>query len=273
MSFSTAGYNALRLGDGVATSDQAPRWLLLHGFTGSCQDWSGWPRGTPAIAIDLPGHGRSPDPVGGFEIEVRRLLDALPGEIDCLAGYSLGGRIVLGLIRVAPERFRRAVVISAHLGLADPSERRERRRQDGGWAGLLREQGIVAFVDAWERQPLFAAQAALAVDVVLRQRRCRLSHRPEGLAQALESFGLGDMPEMSGAVSRWPGELDWIVGERDQKFSAIARELRRLRGGTRLHLIPGVGHNPLLEAPAALYGSIGLHHPSARRSARAPSTE
>ena len=272
MSFPTVGYHAVRLGDGVATADRAPRWLLLHGFTGSCQDWPSWPLGTPAIAIDLPGHGRSADPVGGFEAEVGRLLDALPSEVDCLAGYSLGGRIVLGLIRAAPARFRRAVVISAHLGLTDSGARLERRRQDARWAALLRERGIVAFVDAWERQPLFASQSALAEDLLLRQRRCRLAQRPEGLARALESFGLGAMPEMSEAVLGWPGELDWVVGERDQKFAAIARQLQRRRSDMRLHLIPGVGHNPLLEAPAALYGSIGLQYPSAQGADQASST-
>jgi 2-succinyl-6-hydroxy-2,4-cyclohexadiene-1-carboxylate synthase len=80
------------------------------------------------------------------------------------------------------------------------------------------------------------------------------------------------MPEMSEAVLGWPGELDWVVGERDQKFAAIARQLQRRRGDMRLHLIPGVGHNPLLEAPAALYGSIGLQYPSAQGADQASST-
>jgi 2-succinyl-6-hydroxy-2,4-cyclohexadiene-1-carboxylate synthase len=246
--FSLPGFNALCLNARGAD----PRWLLLHGFTGGCQDWSCWPRGTPAIAVDLPGHGRSPEPAGGFEAEVRRLLDALPSEIDCLSGYSLGGRIVLGLIRAAPERFRRALVISAHVGLSDAGERLERRRQDGRWAALLREQGIAAFVDAWERQPLFASQARLPENLQALQRRRRLAQRPEGLARALEAFGLAEMPDTRAALTRWTGRLDWVVGELDEKFVRIGCSVLDQRPATRLHVIPGVGHNPLLEAPSRL---------------------
>ena len=74
-------YAAMRLGEGP--EDIPPRWLLLHGFTGTRRDWSVWPAdGAPALAIDLPGHGDSPDPGGPLEEEIARLLSALPASID-----------------------------------------------------------------------------------------------------------------------------------------------------------------------------------------------
>lgn len=234
----------------------AHRWLLLHGYTGTCQDWSAWPTEHPAAAIDLPGHGRSEGPSGDFRGEVLRLLDALPPWIDCVAGYSLGGRLALGLIQAAPRRFRRALVISAHPGLRDAGACAARRAQDQRWVSLLRQQGIEAFVDCWERQPLFASQSRLPDEVRAQQHLARLSQRPEGLARALESLGLGEMPDTRHALNTWPGELDWVVGELDEKFVRLGRAVAEQRPATRLHVLSDVGHNPLLEAPEALFRAV-----------------
>ncbi len=253
---SLPGLHAELVGLGAPRWGCDPRWLLLHGFTGNCEDWRDWPFDRPALAIDLPGHGRSADPCGAFSGEVRRLLDALPPQVDSLAGYSLGGRLVLGLIHAAPERFRRALVISAHWGLASATACSERRAQDRRWARLLREQGIDVFIDAWERQPLFASQGRLPVDVRARQRAVRLGQRPEGLACALDALGLAQMPDTWQALMRWPGELDWVVGGLDQKFVRIGQRVLEQRPATRLHVIPGVGHNPLLEAPGKLFAAV-----------------
>lgn len=109
----------------------APRILLLHGFTGDARDWGLWPEHAPAaLAIDLPGHGASPDPTGGFADEIGRLLAALPPSIERLVGYSLGGRIALSLIAAAPARLSGATILSAHPGLDNAQQRRERRRDD-----------------------------------------------------------------------------------------------------------------------------------------------
>jgi 2-succinyl-6-hydroxy-2,4-cyclohexadiene-1-carboxylate synthase len=227
--------------------------LLLHGFTGDGRDWSLWPADAPAaLAVDLPGHGGSPDPSGDFNDEILRLLTALPPSIDQVVGYSLGGRIALSLIAAAPDRFRTATILSAHPGLTDAGQRELRRQADQRWIALLRTHGIHAFVDAWERQPLFATQATLAPARLAEQRAHRLAQRAEGLASNLACFGLAEMPETWSALRRWPGHLRWLVGAGDERFAAIAAQLEEQRPATLLRHVPDAGHNLLLEAPTAV---------------------
>jgi 2-succinyl-6-hydroxy-2,4-cyclohexadiene-1-carboxylate synthase len=164
----------------------------------------------------------------------------------------LGGRFALGLMAIDPGRFRRATIISAHPGLEDASQRADRLAVDGEWIRRLIDDGIDGFVDAWESQPLFATQAGLPTAVLDRQRRRRLGQRPNGLAASLEQHGLARMPSFWGALTAFPGELTWIVGASDTRFLAIAREVVRRHPATRLHVLPGVGHNPLLECPEIL---------------------
>ena len=151
-----------------------------------------------------------------------------------------------------PERFRRATIISAHPGLEDASQRADRLAGDRAWIRRLLEDGIDAFVDAWESQPLFATQAGLPSAVLEQQRRRRLGQSPTGLAASLEQHGLARMPSLWEPLTAFPGALSWIVGSSDARFLGIAREVVRRRPATQLHVLPGVGHNPLLECPEIL---------------------
>lgn len=268
--------------------NQAARVLLLHGFTGSAADWSPLlgggpvptspeptpdptpepvpeqaPLGTLACgtAIDLPGHGRAAAPIGPptpgcFERQIAALLARLPPSIEHLIGYSLGGRIALGLLQVAPGRFRGATLISTHPGLCDPAQIAARRAADRRWIDLLQQQGIGAFVAAWEAQPLFATQARLPAALLAAQRARRLAQRPHALAAALAHLGLAEMPDMRPTLVAFPGRLHWIVGAEDHRFSALATEVARLRPSTCIQRLPGCGHNPLLEAPRPLQGLL-----------------
>lgn len=248
------GYYHLAIG----LTRQPPHWLLLHGFTGSHLDWLDcWPEDRPALAIDLPGHGGSPDPRGDFDQEIARLLAALPDSIRSLAGYSLGGRLALALMAAAPGRFQELRIISAHPGLEDANERAARYQQDQRWIDQLRHQGIERFAAAWQRQPVFQAQHQRAPQAVAIQHQRRLSQRVEGLTRALECFSLGRMPATWSATQAYPGHLHWISGALDEKFRALGERVCQLRPGTLHHILPDCGHNPLLEAPLALANRLG----------------
>jgi 2-succinyl-6-hydroxy-2,4-cyclohexadiene-1-carboxylate synthase len=116
----------------------------------------------------------------------------------------------------------------------------------------MEQQGLAAFVEQWQQQPLFRTQAVLPSDLLEQQRQRRLSQCASGLAASLRVQGLAEMPPMQEAIIRYPGELHWIVGAEDRKFSALAEEVAGWRPATRLHRLCGVGHNPLLEAPDSL---------------------
>jgi len=235
-------------------------WMLLHGFTGSPESWS---RVADHAELDqtpltpaLAGHGRDWQESGvqSFESEVTRLSSlALQAERPrLLCGYSMGARVALGLLARQSHLFDAAVLIGVHPGLAEQSARTERREVDAGRARLLREQGVAAFIAAWEEQPLFASQRELPPEVVAHQRDIRLGHDAEGLARALEALGLAEMPDYRPAMPSLQMPVTLVTGAGDTKFSEVASALAKGRPRVDAMLVDGVGHNVVLEAPAAV---------------------
>jgi 2-succinyl-6-hydroxy-2,4-cyclohexadiene-1-carboxylate synthase len=227
---------------------------MLHGFTGSPADFDALaatgPRDGSAnfFAPALGGHLSERASVN-FDAEVERLAALAPGATK-LFGYSLGGRLALGLVARYPDRFERAVVVSAHAGLRLPSERARRRLRDQRWIRLLRERGIPAFVTAWERQALWRTQRALPESLRAERRRTRGLHDAEGLAGSLESVGLGSMPDLRPQLARSRCVVDLLAGSEDPKFLSQAAELQRLIPRSCLGVAEHAGHDLVLERPA-----------------------
>jgi 2-succinyl-6-hydroxy-2,4-cyclohexadiene-1-carboxylate synthase len=194
-----------------------------------------------------------------FDEEVERLAALAPGATK-LFGYSLGGRLALGLVVRYPERFERAVVVSAHPGLRQGSERAQRRTQDRHWIRLLRERGTAAFVAAWEQQPLWHTQGALPEWRLAARRRARCLHDPEGLARSLESVGLGQMADLRPQLARSSCTVDFLAGREDPKFLLLAEEMQRLIPRASLGVAERAGHDLVLEQPlfCAAYLSSGV---------------
>lgn len=229
--------------------------VLIHGYTGSPASWDEVVRRLPAgarvVRPTVGGHDGTAAPTS-FEGEVDRIAATLREarlERALLAGYSLGGRLAIGLLARHAELFASALVISANPGLDDPNERDARVAQDETWAALLETEGVSAFVARWEAQPLFATQAKLAATRLEGQRESRLRHDARGLAGAMRALSLGRMPAYAEALSRVPSPITLLTGENDAKFTAIgARLAARLRRGAHV-VAPGAGHNVILERP------------------------
>ena len=237
-----------------------PRVLCLHGFTGAGSAWDDLcahlPDDWEVLAPDLLGHDPD-DAIDGstFEDEVARLA----GELDRrswrevhLAGYSMGARVGLGLLVGHRELFSSATLIGVHPGLPTEAERWARRTFDETLAKQIESKGIEPFVHYWERRPLFASQRRLAPEILERQRRRRLSRRPAGLARSLRVLGLGSMPDYRPRLAELELPVRLVVGEDDEKFSRLAEELADALPHATVEMVPSVGHNPVLEAPAAV---------------------
>jgi 2-succinyl-6-hydroxy-2,4-cyclohexadiene-1-carboxylate synthase len=147
-------------------------------------------------------------------------------------------------------------LIGVHPGLPSPTERAARVGADERWCELLARRGVGAFLDAWQAQLLFESQRALPAAEAAEQRRIRSSHSAEGLTLALRVLGLGRMPNYRSALPAVPCRLRLVVGEHDHRFTALAREIVRHAPRAELDLVPGVGHNVLLEAPEHLEGLV-----------------
>jgi 2-succinyl-6-hydroxy-2,4-cyclohexadiene-1-carboxylate synthase len=194
--------------------------------------------------VALPGHRGGGEVADDWAGNLAAIAARI-GRREVVVGYSLGARVALGL--VAAGHAARAILISVNPGI-DDAERAGRRAGDARWAELARGQGIAAFIDAWQAQPLFATQARAPADRRAARRARRLALDPEQLARSLETMGLAEMPDYRGAVD---DRVALIAGAEDAKFVAIARALP-----ARLEVIADSGHDPVLEQPAALSQAI-----------------
>ncbi len=227
--------------------------VCLHGFTGSPASWAFLrEQGLPALTPALVGHaglGDFPE-VARFEDEVERLAKLAPsGEPLHVVGYSLGARLALGLALRDPARVRRLTLISGHPGLESEAERSARRSADAEWVELLRGQGLHAFVDAWERLPLWSSQVRLPEAVRGRKRAERLAHHAGELARSLVLTGLAEMPNYRERLTRLTLPVRLLAGELDSKFCALAQAMAERLPRPSLEIVPGAGHDLLLERP------------------------
>lgn len=246
--------------------------LALHGFTGRPEDWRPIADRLAGVArIHAPtllGHDPGGVDAGGavegsptpFEDEVDRLaawLAERSTEPVHLVGYSMGGRLAVGLLARHPRFFDGATLIGAHPGLDHAEVRRRRRADDEGLGRRLVAEGIESFVDFWQQLPLFASQARLAAEQLAAQQRRRLAHDPAGLARALERLGPGRMPDYWSWLPSFERPVTLLVGEEDPKYRRLAERMAAALPRARRIVVPGAGHNLVLEAPEAVTRVLG----------------
>ena len=239
----------------AAQDNSAAPMVLLHGMLGAPEAWRAvvaeldYPGAV--WALPLPGHGRPALPVAdGFEANVRALAARITQPCH-VVGYSMGGRLGLGLAAFTPDMLLTLTAVSAHTGL-DVTARNERMLWERAQLDVLLRRGLVEFVDQFE---------ALSA-----QRAQRLGHDALNIARALVELGSGEMPELAArlAVGRVP--LHFVAGGLDKKYVAHANAAARRIPAARVHLIPDAGHNLTLETPKQLARILArAHHPSLTR--------
>jgi len=235
--------------------------VLLHGFTSSALGWDGLldafaSAGLRVIALDLHGHGRSDAPPDAWRYAMEHCQADIIAALDLLGvhsgeaillGYSMGGRIALYC--AFSGYFRALILESASPGIADAQERERRRLSDNALAESIEREGVAAFVERWERLPLFASQRNLPASKRAALREQRLNNRAEGLANSLRGVGTGVQPALHARLPVLDIPVLLIAGDLDKKFCEIARQMAQLLPHAQLRIVTGAGHTIHLEQP------------------------
>ena len=246
-------------------SGTGPYYFFIHGLFGSSNDWSGvissLPHTRGVLAMDLPGHGGS-DAVDPHISTFDQCIDLLLSELRSVIqepvigiGYSLGGRILLGLWNQAPELFSALCLVSTFPGFEDEEERRQRVCSDQKWIEKLEGLSGDEFFSEWYHQPLFARSEWSAV-VENRILKSRVGLRTADLSGFFAATSAASMPsfwaDLSGAVL----PVHYIVGCRDAKYVQIAGQLAAGNPAISVSVIEGAGHLVPLEKPVELALSL-----------------
>ena len=251
----------------IEQSGAARPLLLLHGFTGSAATWAPFTEYFAPhfhiISLDLIGHGRSDSPPDAERYSMEHcvadllaLLDALGIDRTDVLGYSMGGRVALHLVAAARDRVRALVLESSSPGIADASERAARVAADEALAESIERDGLEAFVDGWERLPLFASQSSLPQEVRARLHAQRLRSDPHGLANSLRGMGAGRQAPLWDRLAALDIPTLLIAGELDPKYRALAGQMLAKLPNARAVIVPGAGHTVHLEQPRAFVENV-----------------
>ena len=239
-----------------------PPLLLIHGFGGASEAWGDAALAGLAehrvLAVDLLGHGASDDPRGPERVVLERVLDDLEAALDAVGvrscawlGYSMGGRIALAAAVLRPERVAALVLESASPGIADDRERAERRARDEELARRIERDGVDAWAEEWERQPLFAGRAELPGSERARFLAQRRANRAGALAAWLRGMGAGAQPSFWDRLPEVGAPALVLTGARDPKFTDVGARMTAALADAAHRSIPSAGHTVHREAPTA----------------------
>lgn len=237
-----------------------PPVILLHGFTGDRTTWNNLGQTLKdfyqVITIDLLGHGKTSSPHLWERYEMNKaakdiiyIMDKLQLDSAHLLGYSMGGRLALGVATMFPERIKSLLLESSSPGLKTEKERKTRIQNDESLAAKILDKGIESFVSYWENISLFQTQKSLPMNVQYQIRTQRLHNDPIGLANSLKGFGTGRQPSLWHTLNEFNLPVLLLCGELDEKFCKIAQEMNQLLPQSTLIEIKKAGHAIHVEEP------------------------
>ncbi len=263
--------SALRWGAGPA------RAVFLHGGGQNAHTWDTviLGLGMPALALDLPGHGRSdwrPDGDYGPDLNaaaVEPVIRELAPDAELVVGMSLGGLTAMRLAITAPDLVPTLVMVDV-----TPSAPHRH-------AEMTEEQkGAVALVRAARTFPSFAAMVDAAVAASPHRDRESLRrgvfHNAKGNDDGTWSWRYDTFREGAGFEGLWNGVPDLhtpttLVRGADSFFvnDEDAEEFARTAPGfQRVVVVPDAGHSVQGDQPRALVEILRSvpgprHHPIA----------
>ena len=252
LDFEVAGHRWASLAAGPA---DAPLVVLVHGFTGSKENWlplmRELSRNHRVLAVDLPGWGESDRLAGtdyGPAAQATRLaafIKALPQAPEMVVGHSMGGQIVGLLASRHPETAPRIVLMSSagvrysENAFANAVLAGENPFQVTNRAELKRYLGIV-FAD-----PPFVPWPAS--EALVRRRRADVDFEQrvlDGIGRGPDAFAL---EAELGNISA-PTLLLWCREDKVIDISA-AEVFARGIPESRTVILSGCGHMPMMAQP------------------------
>jgi 2-succinyl-6-hydroxy-2,4-cyclohexadiene-1-carboxylate synthase len=240
---------------GLTPNTKTPALVLIHGWLGSSEDW------LPVIellknqycifAIDLTGHGNSQGALPVSYEETVDMLSETVGALNCSGplwayGYSLGGRLVLGMYHQS-NYIQRIFLESAHLGLHSQGERAARLLVDKERANRLSTLGLKLFLPEWYSLDIFSSLQSTPERLTERIER-RLAYPAWGAAELLVASSLANQPPPRPLD---PERVTLISGALDEAYTAQYK-LAVANSLVRHVVIPGAGHAAHEENPTAI---------------------
>jgi pimeloyl-ACP methyl ester carboxylesterase len=235
--------------------------VLLHAFPVDSRMWDGvrarLAERFRVITPDQRGLGRSPLPPNGepsldaVADDVLALLDELALERVVLGGCSMGGYAAMALLRKAPERIDRLLLIDTRPD-ADDFDRRTGRL---AMATCAEQEGTAELADTVLPGLIAAGTPESRSELVGELRAMITSQSTAGVAWALRAMAA--RPDSTDVLRAFDRPALVVVGERDALSPPeLARRMAELLPAGELVEVPGCSHLSPVEAPDDVAAAI-----------------
>lgn len=212
----------------------------LHGFLGSPLDWQAiLPKGKQTC-MDLFEEKSIAQP--SLRCWAERFISLVEKDghsSRILCGYSLGGRLALHALSLAPKLWSKAIFLSTHLGLEHEEEKQLRVAQDKLWAERFLTGEWEPLLAAWNSQKIFERDLPL-----IQKKTVTLSLR-EAYAAALQNWSLGLQRNFLQEVNSLQMPILWLTGEHDRSSRQRAKKISFSHSNSIEYSVPGAGHRLL----------------------------
>ena len=225
--------------------------LFIHGFGGDHKNWSllqsELPESMRAIALDLPGHGRSGTDVGtGSAKDIAKVVSAFIEAIGLkqidLVAHSFGANVAAAVAAANMSKVCSIFVIAplAFGASADPAFVR-------GYVGAHRKREMIPVMEMLFSNPKFLSRAMVSDALAsLRDDEARLALSKIG--EKLLEAKPGDARQELLFLQKWPSLVVWGSSDRVVEMPAGFEVL----AGNNLIILHGAGHMPHAENPSAI---------------------
>lgn len=196
---------------------------------------------------------------GVRRLDLWRFLDCCPMPLDkfgealaeeiarvdtdpVLLGYSMGGRLALHSLLARPSLWKGAIIVSAHPGLKQASDRVARREKDAQWSALALKGEWSDFLNEWNAQDVLGGEVSMPDRIKLKGRRA-------SVARSFVDWSLGAQADLMPELGNIKCPVLWFSGERDAKFTGIAEGAVPHLPKGRHQVIADCGHRIPWEQP------------------------
>jgi 3-oxoadipate enol-lactonase len=243
----------------VVEQGRGPTLLLVHGFGGAKEDFADQTDALATryhvVAFDHRGHGESAAPAEASSYSLDRLVadavavaDAVGADQFRLLGHSMGGMVARRLVLSHPQRVEALVLMDTSPGPVpglDPE--------------LLEMGAVIALTDGMTElkriMDAFSPLGTPAYEKLMAERPGyrEFNDRKWATLSAVMWATLGrairDQPDELAALAGVDCPALVIVGEQDEPFLGVSRDMKATIPGAELVVIADAGHSPQFENP------------------------
>jgi 3-oxoadipate enol-lactonase len=242
------------------------KWLtLVHGAGDNLGAWWNqvpvFARDYTVLTYDVRGYGQTETPQDNYSTDILiedlyELLKALGINETSLLGYSMGGRIAVGLTLKYPEKVEALIIANSPIaGMPQRSEEQlqEMAKMREQRIKIVEEQGLAPVMDESMAMVFSSGWPEKNRGVFEQYKKIRLTNNPQSYIVAMRSMTMGGPPPDVSSI-RCPtliigGESDGLMG------TDSARAGQAVIPGSKLKIMP-TGHASYIEQPEEFNATV-----------------